>query len=96
MVAAKAGTYTPVEDGIDWWDARIECLCWVYLQYNHLMLPYHLVGVVVSQISHCLESYLTASVEIRLSTPYVNKKMTVFTLSIQLVIPNAEEYSGGC
>ena len=33
MVAAKAGNYTLVVEEIDFWVARIECLCLVYFQH---------------------------------------------------------------
>jgi len=40
MEAAKAGNYTPVVEEMDWWVARIECLCSVYFHRDYLMLPH--------------------------------------------------------
>jgi len=73
MEAAKAGNYTPVVEEIDSWVARIECFCSVYSQHGYLMLPYCHLGVVVSQTGHSVEPYWLSSVEIHLSTSYVNK-----------------------
>jgi len=72
MVAAKAGNYTLVVEEIDLWVARIECLCSVYIQHHHLMLPHSHLGVVVSQTGHPVEPYWLSSVEIRSFTSYVN------------------------
>jgi len=73
MVPAKAGNYTlVVVDEIDLRVARIECLCSVYFPYYHLMLPHCPLGVFVSQTAHPLEPYWLSSVEIRLSSSYVN------------------------
>ena len=77
MVAARAGNYTPVEDKFDLWAARIECLCSVYFQYYYLMLPHCHLGVVVRQTAHPVQPYWLSSVEIRLSTSYVNTMIIV-------------------
>jgi hypothetical protein len=74
MEAAKAGNYTPVEDEFDLGVARIEYLCSVYLQHYCQMLPHCLLGVVISQTAHPTKQYWLSSVEIRLSTLYVNKR----------------------
>ena len=68
MVAAKAGNYTPGEDELDLWDARIECLCSVYFQHYYMMLPHCHQGVVVSQTAHRVEPYWVSSAEIHSST----------------------------
>jgi len=58
MVAAKVGNDTLlVVDEIDSRVARIECLCLVYFQHYHLMIPHRHLGVVVSQTAHLLEPY---------------------------------------
>jgi len=93
MVAAKGGTYTPVEDEFDLWVARIECLCSGYFQHYYLMLPHCYLGVVVTQTAHQLEPYWLSSADIHLLTSYVNKMMGVNRFSIQSVIWNAAEYS---
>jgi len=74
MEAAKAGNCTPVVEEIDLWVPRIECLSSVYFQHGYLMLPHHHLGVVVSQTGHLVEPYWLSSVEIHLSTSYVNKR----------------------
>jgi hypothetical protein len=77
MVAAKAGNYTVVVvvvDEIDSWVARIECLCSVYIQHYCQMLPYCLLGIVVSRTTHWLEPCWLSSAEIHLSTSYVNNR----------------------
>jgi len=73
MEAVKAGNYTPVVEEFDLWVARIECLCSVYFQHYHLMLPHCHLGVGVSQTGHPVEQCWLSSVEIRSSTSYVNQ-----------------------
>jgi hypothetical protein len=92
MVAAKAGNYTPLEDEFDSWIARIECLWSVYFQHYHMILPHCHLRVVVSQTTHRVEPYWFSSAEIISLTSYVNKKMVLNKLSMQLVISNAAEY----
>jgi hypothetical protein len=74
MEAAKVGNYTLVVDDIEWWVARIECLCSVYFQHRYLMLPHCHLGVVVSQTGLTVEPYWLSSVEIHSSTSDVNKR----------------------
>jgi len=73
MVAAKAGSYTPVEVEFESADARIECLCSVYFQHYCQLLSHCLLGIVVSQTGRPVEPYWLSWVEIRSSTLYVNK-----------------------
>ena len=74
MVAVKAGNYTPVEDEFDSGVARIECLCTVHFQHCCQMLPHCFLGFIVGQTPHPMEPYWLSSVEIRMSTSYVNKR----------------------
>jgi hypothetical protein len=73
--AAKAGNYTPVEVEFDSAVAPMECLCSVYFKPYCQMLPHCLLGVVVTQTGHQVEQYWVSSVEIHLSTSYVNKTL---------------------
>jgi len=92
MVAAKVGNCTLAENEFDLWVARIGCLCLVYFQHYYLMFRHWHLDIVVSQKAHRLEPYLLPSVEIHLSTSYVNKRMVVKKLSLQLAILKAAEY----
>ena len=76
MEAAKVGNYTLVVEEIESWVARIECLCSVYFQHYHLMLPHCHLSVVLRQTGHPVEPYWLSSVEIRSSTSYVNTRLS--------------------
>ena len=71
-MAAKAKN-TLVVDEIDYWVARIACLCCVYFQDYYLMLTHCYLGVVVSQTAHLLVPYWFSSAEMHSSTLYVNQ-----------------------
>jgi hypothetical protein len=74
MEAAKEVNYTMVVVEIDPCVDRIESLCSVYFQRYYLMLQHcHLGVVVLSHTGHSVEPYWLSSVEIHLSTSYVNK-----------------------
>ena len=77
MLVARAGNYTLVEAEFDLWVARIECLCLVYFQHYHLMLPPCHLRIVVNQTAHPLELYWLSSAEICSSTSYMHKEMIV-------------------
>jgi len=92
-VPAKKGNYAPVEDEIHFWVVWIECICLVYFLLHYPMLSHCHLGIVVSQGAHHLEPLWLSLAAIHTSILYVNKKMIVNTLSIQLVILNAAEYT---
>jgi hypothetical protein len=73
MQAAKAGNYTPVVEEIDYWVARMQCLCSVYFQHYYLMLPHCHLGIVASQSCQLVEPYRLALVEIGSSTLYLRQ-----------------------
>jgi hypothetical protein len=65
----------------------------VYFHHYYLMLPLGHLGTVVTQTTHILEPDWVSSAEISSSTSCVNQNKVVNTLSFQLVISNAAEYS---